>query len=66
MIVGDDADLILMALVSCHHPNMMVANASLHDGRLTASTPIFDVARLHEDWAKRLLLQPVVNEQVRL
>ncbi|MEW5302265.1 MAG: hypothetical protein WDW36_005067 [Sanguina aurantia] len=57
VIVGDDADLILMAMVSPTE-HLYVANASLQREGITRSTPIFSVDALHAVWLKAQLLQP--------
>ncbi|KAG2440154.1 hypothetical protein HXX76_004267 [Chlamydomonas incerta] len=54
VILGDDADLILMALTSFKE-NLYVANGSLNDGRLDARTPVFSVNLLHAQWAAAFL-----------
>ena len=53
-IVGDDADLILMALIA-HHPRLYVINSALNDGRLAPTMPVFSVMHLHEAWAAQML-----------
>ncbi|KAG2491419.1 hypothetical protein HYH03_010208 [Edaphochlamys debaryana] len=50
VILGDDADLILMALTS-YKENLYVANSGLNDGRLDARLPVFSVNLLHQQWA---------------
>lgn len=55
LVVGDDADLILMALV-CYLDNLFVMNLSLNalkgEGyNITPTTAIFSTSQLHQQWA---------------
>eukprot|EP00775_Hariotina_reticulata_P007327 gene7327-7539_t len=53
VIVGDDADLILMALVSMT-PHLLILNTALSDNQLSLATPVLSVDHLHASWlAKR-------------
>ncbi|KXZ51587.1 hypothetical protein GPECTOR_12g550 [Gonium pectorale] len=65
VILGDDADLILMALTS-YKENLFVANSGLNDGRLDTRVPVFSVNLLHQQWARELVAGVVAGGQVPL
>ncbi|GFR52277.1 hypothetical protein Agub_g14812, partial [Astrephomene gubernaculifera] len=65
VILGDDADLVLMALTS-YKENLYVANSGLNDGRLDRRTPVFSVNLLHQQWAAGMLAEVVRGGQVPL
>ncbi|KAL6751305.1 XRN 5'-3' exonuclease N-terminus-domain-containing protein [Haematococcus lacustris] len=56
MIVGDDADLVLMACVSWVE-GLYVANTVMSQGesRIQRGTQVFSVDKLHADWAATLM-----------
>jgi 5'-3' exonuclease len=53
VIVGDDADLILMALVSMT-PHLHVLNTALSDNQLSLATPVLSVDHLHSSWLAKV------------
>jgi hypothetical protein len=59
-IVGDDADLVLMAMV-CQQHRLLVINGALNDGRMSPSMPVFSVPRLHSEWTRTILHADAAN-----
>ncbi|KAG1676125.1 hypothetical protein FOA52_004965 [Chlamydomonas sp. UWO 241] len=64
-ILGDDADLVLMAMV-CTVPKLLVINSALNEGMMEANMPVFSVAHLHAAWSSKMLPSTRVGDLARL
>ena len=59
-ILGDDADLVLMAMV-CRQPQLLVINGALNDGNMAQDMPVFSVSR----WVGHGLKPPIIGDAMR-
>ncbi len=63
IILGDDADLVLMALVGATE-GLYVVNASLNDGDLSLQMPAFSVDAFHRQEVERFVFREAVFPRV--